>query len=775
MLEPYRTLGLINGNTSIPFLQRRSTEHFITCAVESVLQVYDVSKLRLKGCSPMLVSNGSDSVIHHIVAWKDWTFAASYQSILVFDRLQFKEKWIEHTGNISNLLLFGNILLSVSVTEQRVIIWDLEERQKFSEFYLPVGFNVTCVEHPDTYVNKVLFGSTSGSLQLWNIRNFRLLYEYSSLGSSITCLRSSPALDVVAVGLANGRTVLYHLRKDRQVMEFEHSVGHSSVPMSSLLDTLSTSGKSECGVLDISFRTDGIPEMAVSYMDGTIVFFNLKQQEVKYSLNNVHFGGTFFLRFLYGQPVLITAGKHDNCLKVHIFDRDMEPPRLLRFREGHVLPPFRLRFPGDDSRILLSCSMDHDLRVISLFRDARSRAFSQQVSSLIGGKRKRKRMRQQKMIEIGAPLRFREDIRGYLPRICALASGTLRRRDNEFADIVTCHEGLLEAYCWKLENGRLTPKVLVRGVDHSKSKQSTEQALYVTVSSCGNFAVIGTNLGNLDLYNLQSGSHRASFMDPKCIPFAHQLAVGGVAFDSLGEILVSGSHDRLLKFWNRQEAKLLNCIQLFSGIIQIEWGYSCNLLAVLCDDFDIYIVDPETKQIGRRFHGHEGSLTDVQFSADGYFLLSSALDGTIRVWNIQLGYCTDIFEFEHAPLSIAFSPNNDFIATCHANCVGIALWSNSYHFRTSQREYWMKRDELANSTDEQDRYQGVIPHIGAFEWIPCASTHSSLQSIDERSLVAPGSNEDAVSMFTLSGKPLSFLTTLVHWDIIKSEDVRKNQ
>ncbi|GJQ15250.1 hypothetical protein GpartN1_g7041.t1 [Galdieria partita] len=761
MLQPYRTLGLVNGKTAKPFLQRRGTEYFITCAIDSVLQLYNISKLRLKGCSPILVRGGTETVIKSVVCWKDWTFVASFDTVLVFQRLQLKEDWKEHTKEISQLLIFGDVLLSVSSAEQRVIVWDLSSHEKLSEFYLSVGFSVTCVEHPETYLNKVLLASEQGQLQLWNVRTCRLLYEFESFGCAITSMRSTPALDIVALGLSDGRTILFHLKRNQKVMEFFHQKSSQNMNHLSIDQVSSSDG---CPVLDIAFRSDGYSEMAVSYSDGSIVFFDLKQREVKYKLNRVHLGGAWFIQYLLGEPLLVTAGQRDNCIKVHISDRDMEPPRLLRFREGHMLPPFRLRFAADNPRILLSCSIDRELRLISLFRDSQSKGFSQQVSSLIGGKRKRKHLRKRKGIEIGAPLHIQEDIRGILPCICAIAVGSLRSRDAEFADIVTCHQGCLEAYCWKLENGTLTHKVLSRksvtkDATHlsgmKRSGHRLEQATCVAISPCGHFASIGTDLGMLDLYNLQSGSYRGSWTDEHCHSRAHLLAVTGVEFDNLGETLVSASTDGLLKFWSRQELKLLYTTEIGIPIVQIVWGYVCNLLAVLCDNFQIYLVDPETKQIARRFIGHRGPLTDAQFSGDGYFLLSSSLDGSLRVWNIQLGHCVDIYEFEHAPTSIAFSPNNDFIATCHSNCVGIALWSNQHHFKTNTV---FNHSFFAT---HQEQILSRLPHIGAFQrHLP------TMNSLQENLFWNP-KKEKSSSGFTLSGKPLHYLLTVVNWDIVK--------
>ena len=49
-------------------------------------------------------------------------------------------------------------------------------------------------------------------MQLWNIRTLSLIYEFKGWGSSILCLENSPALDVVGVGLADGRVILHNLR-----------------------------------------------------------------------------------------------------------------------------------------------------------------------------------------------------------------------------------------------------------------------------------------------------------------------------------------------------------------------------------------------------------------------------------------------------------------------------------------------------------------------------------------------------------------------------------
>jgi hypothetical protein len=73
------------------------------------------------------------------------------------------------------------------------------------EILLAEGFTPTCLAHPDTYLNKVLVGGEGGRAQLWNFSSGKLLYEFVfASGSDVRCIASSPALDVVGIGFADG-------------------------------------------------------------------------------------------------------------------------------------------------------------------------------------------------------------------------------------------------------------------------------------------------------------------------------------------------------------------------------------------------------------------------------------------------------------------------------------------------------------------------------------------------------------------------------------------
>lgn len=61
------------------------------------------------------------------------------------------------------------------------------------------------------------------------------------------------------------------------------------------------------------------------------------------------------------------------------------------------------------------------------------------------------------------------------------------------------------------------------------------------MTECGNFCFIGYNTGHLDLYNLQSGIHRGSYVDHSqtALLSAHKKSIAGIAVDGLNQVCIN--------------------------------------------------------------------------------------------------------------------------------------------------------------------------------------------------------------------------------------------
>jgi len=87
-------------------------------------------------------------------------------------------------------------------------------------------------------------------------------------------------------------------------------------------------------------------------------------------------------------------------------------------------------------------------------------------------------------------------------------------RERDWCNVVTAHAGDPAAYAWRLAHLALGDAVLgppagarQRGRDALPAAPVTAVAL----SSCGNFALVGSAAGRVDRYNMQSGLHRGFY------------------------------------------------------------------------------------------------------------------------------------------------------------------------------------------------------------------------------------------------------------------------
>lgn len=295
----------------------------------------------------------------------------------------------------------------------------------------------------------------------------------NSAQAGVTALENSPALDTVAVGLNNGRVIIHNVRYDKPVIDFGHD--GSGAPVRSC-----------------SFSTgQGEPVMAVGGDSGTVSVWSLEGKRLRTLITGAHDGGVVSARFFDGQPVLMTSGA-DNAVKHWIFDNQDGSARLLRFRAGHSAPPTHVTFYGEGKR-LLSAGGDRALRVFSTIQDQQSKELSQ-----VNVERRAKKL---KLAE--------QELK--LPPIRGIAWCEVRERD--WANVVTCHEGEPRAYTWRLSNGVLGEHALAppSKVGRDGVQDKGKPVCSVAVSACGNFAMIGTEAGEVHRFNLQSGQHRGAF------------------------------------------------------------------------------------------------------------------------------------------------------------------------------------------------------------------------------------------------------------------------
>ncbi|NXK38854.1 WDR36 protein, partial [Piprites chloris] len=623
----FRVLGRFSGH--VPHVLRyhgRHREFYVATAVGRSVHTYNVKKLGI-----VSVSNALPQDITCLAADRMLIFA-SYDNILhAFARnKEVVHTYEGHKARIHLLQPFGDHVISVDV-DNVLIVWNIQSEEE----YLQVDFDkttfvVSALLHPSTYLNKILLGSDQGSLQLWNIRSNKLLYSFPGWGFAVTTLAQAPAVDVVAVGLVSGHIIVHNIKFDETLMKFQQDWGP---------------------ITAISFRTDGHPVMAAGSPVGHIALWDLEDKKLMCQMQDAHSTAIAGMSFVPGEPLLITNGA-DNALRVWIFDGPGGTGRVLRSRMGHSAPPTKIRYHGQNGEQILSAGQDGTLQSFSTVHDRFNKSLGR--GSINKKKSKKKGLKLDTMA---------------LPPITAFASEVAHQSD--WDGIIACHQGYITCTTWNYQKTSMGAHKL-RPEEFSKYKPTDIYATAVDITSCGNFAVIGLSTGQVNVYNMQSGIHRGHYGKEK----AHEGAIRGVAVDGLNQLVITAGSERLIKFWKFKTKELVYSTELSSSPSAILLHRDSGILGIAFDDFNISVLDIETRKIVRTFSGHHGRINDMTFSPDGRWLITSSMDCTIKTWDLPSGCLIDCFLVDSAAVSLTMSPTGDFLASAHVDDLGIYLWSN---------------------------------------------------------------------------------------------------
>ncbi|KAI9847435.1 MAG: hypothetical protein M1838_000878 [Thelocarpon superellum] len=840
IFAPFRTIGLVSS-TTVPFtsIPLGKTTFQITTSVGRCLQTYDLRRgLHLV----FLTRPQTPGTITATVAWKDRIFAAweapektVKTGVWVFKRGKKIDELAMslHTdGSIRALWIFGSWI--VGCRSAGIEVWKSQTYEHYTTLTpsrLPNRTTSPLLSGPicslPTFLNKIFAAREDGSVEIWNLSTGKSIFTIlppSSNAGRVVALEPAPALALVAIAYEGGAVIVHDVRLDTTVLQLRLDPATKGV------------------ISSISFRTDGLGAgddgrkagvmATASRNSGDVTFWDLNQGgRIKGVLRGAHnppsttncevSGGINRVEFLSGQPVLVTGGL-DNALKTWIFDETpFSPiPRILHARSGHAAPVTQLSFlpteaDGADTggKWLLSAGDDRSLWAWSLRRDGQSTELSQ------GNVRKKARKLGLLGVDPRAtePSASLEDLKA--PHIVCMA--TSLNRDGGMGALAS------KTHIW--QNHRARPQKSSANDAQSSSSTGWESIVTghagdklartwfwgrkkagrwafetgdggdvtsVAITPCGTFALVGSSLGCVDMFNLQSGLHRqrfptkvtpaqaralrlqqASVGDLALVPhdgshstgFArgqgkHTKAVTGLMVDGINRTMVSCGLDGKVKFWDFATGTLSHEIDWSSmtAITAVRFHRANDLIALRCEDSCIRIIDLETRKVVRQLRGGVEPIHDLTFSHDGRWIVASSADSVLRVWDLPTGHLIDATRLDSVCTSLAFSSTGDFLATAHDDGVGVNIWNNRALFTHVPTRHLSEAEvaAMAHPTASGEGGEGVL--AGAF-----ADVDDAVALLDDSSVLADQLSQD---LTTLSLVPRSRWQTLVHLDIIRQRN-----
>lgn len=676
-----------------------------------------------------------------------------------------------------------------------------------------------------TYLNKIFVGRKDGWLEIWNISTGKLIYTIlppSEQCGAVTCIEPTPALSMLAVAYENGTLVITNVLTDKPILQLE--AGIPGNPVRSISFRTDGLGAGQDG------RKDGVMATATS-TSGDVTFWDLnKGGRVMGVLRSAHNppthdsaivrGGISRIEFLSGQPVIVTSGR-DNSLKTWIFDQTpFSPiPRILHMRSGHAGPVHCLHFLPSDfegadagNKWLLSGGQDRSLWGWSLRRDGQSTELSQ---GNIRKQAKKVGILASNALAHGSTTTL-EDLKA--PEITCIATSLNRDggigalpgkqsiwqkgKDEKtkaqgaevsamtgWESVVTAHKEDRYARTWFWGRKKAGRWALSTG---DGTHVST-----VAISPCGTFAVIGSQAGGIDMYNLQSGQYRQRFPSKLTPAQARQLktqqlrqaddivqlqaanrskfpagtgrhtkAVTGIIVDSMNKTIVSCSLDGKIKFWDFLTGSLLEQIDWapMTAPTGCRYHAASNLLAFSCDDLSIRVVDMETKKTIREFWGPKEVINDFCFSYDGRWVIATSMDKVIRVWDLPTSHLIDAIRLEKPCTALAMSHTGEYLAATVQDQMGVTLWTNKTMFKHVPTRQITEQEvaEIAGPSVSGDGHGGLL--AGAFD-------EEDTTAMDE--VLAPSIDQLSSDLTTLSLVPKARWQSLLHLDLIKERNKPK--
>ena len=264
LFESYRALGYYTNHIPIQILyHERLKESFIVTCVGKSYHIYNASKLGISR-----VSDPQEMDISCMLASGNRIYIAVGNRIRGIERnKQDALEFVKHKHEVHTLIAFGKHFISID-KHSNVIVWSIESQEPYLEMVFSNSvFEITTALHPATYVNKIVFASAQGSMQLWNIKTNKMLYEFAGWGQPVTVLKQAPAIDVVGIGLANGDIYIHNLKFDETIVKFTQNWGP---------------------VTGLAFRTDGIPVMISASTEGHLAVWNLEDKRLSSQIRNAH-------------------------------------------------------------------------------------------------------------------------------------------------------------------------------------------------------------------------------------------------------------------------------------------------------------------------------------------------------------------------------------------------------------------------------------------------------------------------------------------------------
>jgi geranylgeranyl transferase type-2 subunit beta len=179
----------------------------------------------------------------------------------------------------------------------------------------------------------------------------------------------------------------------------------------------------------------------------------------------------------------------------------------------------------------------------------------------------------------------------------------------------------------------------------------------VALDSDGRRLATGTSDGVTRVWDTQSGKRLAELR-------GHSDCLSSVAFAPDGRSLATGSYDHTARIWDTRSGQARHTLPGHSGaVLSVAFSPDGALLATASIDGSIRLWDAASGKQRHTLVGHKSWVNSVVFAREGALLISGSSDGTVKVWSAASGECLKSIQASNAEVrSVAVSPDGRQVA-----------------------------------------------------------------------------------------------------------------
>jgi Prp8 binding protein len=243
--------------------------------------------------------------------------------------------------------------------------------------------------------------------------------------------------------------------------------------------------------------------------------------------------------------------------------------------------------------------------------------------------------------------------------------------------------------------------------------------LWSTYGDCDNIAVLKGHTGAImDLHFSTDGSQIMTCATDKMCSLwdvevgarlrkyrGHQTFVNACDIARRGpQLLCSGSDDGTIRIWDSRRKISIQSLQNMYQVTSVCFTDTAEQVVSGGIDNDLKVWDLRKNEVIYTMHGHSDTVTGMELSPDGSYLLTTAMDNTVRIWDVRpfapQERCVKIFQgnqhtFEKNLLRVAWSPDGGKVSAGSGDRF-VYIWD------TTSRRILYKLPGHAGSVNEVD-------------------------------------------------------------------------